>query len=148
MQRQSLILVIYIQDVLAGVCMSFFSRLNNLVQGFSQDLQTRIEKNHPNIVQPNTVKSTTKELKEALSHFSILEQEIDIELQIANLSEKKKLQIKKREYQKEQEKIRSLISKMKSTKKSQIKAISSENEVIQPSIDQSPTTNTKRKRTL
>ena len=130
--------------------MSFFSRLNNLVQGFSHDLQTRIEKKHPNIVQPHEDISTTKELKEAISHFSILEQEIDIELQIADQYEKIRLQTKKKEYQKEKEKLLILLSTMEHSPNPHIISNSPlENESTQVSIENSPVkTNSKRKRTL
>ena len=118
------------------------------MQGFSHDLQTRIEKNHPNIAQPKEVISTTKELKEAISHFSILEQEIDIELQVADQYEKRRLQSKKKEYQKEQEKLLGLLSKIEPSQKKHTKSPPLENETKQPSNENSPASKTKRKRTL
>jgi len=126
--------------------MSFFSRLNNLVQGFSHDLQTRIEEKHPDIAQPHAAISTAKELKEAISHFSILEQEIDIELQVANQYETIRLQRKKKEYQKEQKELRLALSKMENALRKSPTHLENENK--QPSIEKSPTTNSKRKRTL
>jgi len=82
-----------------------------MVKGFSHELQTRIENNHPDIL-PATDSSAThlKELEKAAKRFALLESEIDIELQSANSSEKQRLLAKKKEYQAEQEKIYALLS--------------------------------------
>ena len=90
--------------------MSFFSRLNNLVKGFSHNIQDRMENEEPNIQQRQSTDTTDiVQLQEAAHRFAQLEKEIDIDLLSASERERLPLLRKKKEYRSEQEKIHTLL---------------------------------------
>ena len=98
--------------------MSFFSRLNNLVKGFSHNIQDRMEKEKPNIGQRQSTDATNiVQLQEAARRFAQLEQEMDTELLSANSVERVRLLRKKKEYRSEQEKIRALLKTQETSHK-------------------------------
>ena len=86
--------------------MSFFSRLNNLVQGFSHNIQDRLANEKPNIFRNQSTETTNlMTLQEATNRFAQLEKDIDQKLLSADAVERVHLLRKKKEYQAEQEKM-------------------------------------------
>ena len=93
--------------------MSFFSRLSNLVSGFSHGLLNRIEDNNPELKQAQRkqdIAKQNKELKEAAAGLLVLEKGLEAELPKASESRQAEIQNKIQEYQSQRKEMLSLIS--------------------------------------
>ncbi|MAA79920.1 MAG: hypothetical protein CL916_11755 [Deltaproteobacteria bacterium] len=82
--------------------MSFFSRLSNLVSGFSNGILDRFEENNPQIKdaqRKQEIAKQNKDLKEAAAGLLVLEKELQAELEQASPERKEQILQKIQEYQ-------------------------------------------------
>ena len=92
--------------------MSFFSRLSNLVSGFSNGILDRFEENNPQIKDAQRKKDIAKqnkELKEAAAGILVLEKELEAELDQASPERKEQILQKIQEYQDQRKEMQDLI---------------------------------------
>ena len=92
--------------------MSFFSRLSNLVSGFSNGILDRFEENNPQIKEAQRkqeIAKQNKDLKEAAAGLLVLEKELEAELEQASPERKEELLQKIQEYQTQRKEMLSLI---------------------------------------
>ena len=95
-----------------GLNMSFFSRLSNLVSGFSHNLLDQIEKDNPGIqreLRKKEIQKQNRNLRDASARLMKLEQERQKELVSATEEEKHAIQQKIEEYQKDRKSIEATI---------------------------------------
>ena len=92
--------------------MSFFSRLSNLVSGFSNGILDRFEENNPQIKdaqRKQDIAKQNKDLKEAAAGLLVLEKELEAELEQAPPERKEQILQKIQEYQDQRKEMQSLI---------------------------------------
>ena len=92
--------------------MSFFSRLSNLVSGFSNGILDRFEENNPQIKEAQRkqeIAKQNKDLKEAAAGLLVLEKELEAELEQASPERKEELLQKIQEYQTQRKEMLDLI---------------------------------------
>lgn len=92
--------------------MSFFSRLSNLVSGFSNGILDRFEENNPQIKdaqRKQDIAKQNKELKEAAAGLLVLEKELEAELEHASPERQESIRLKIQEYQAQRKEMLDLI---------------------------------------
>ena len=92
--------------------MSFFSRLSNLVSGFSNGILDRFEENNPQIKdaqRKQEIAAQNKELKEAAAGLLVLEKELEAELERASPERQGSIRLKIQEYQAQRKEMLDLI---------------------------------------
>lgn len=93
--------------------MSFFSRLSNLVSGFSNGILDRFEESNPQIKdaqRKQEIARQNKELKEAAAGLLVLEKELEAELEQATIERKEQILQKIQEYQEQRKEMLDLIA--------------------------------------
>ena len=93
--------------------MSFFSRLSNLVSGFSNGILDRLEENNPQIKdaqRKQDIAKQNKELKEAAAGLLVLEKELEAELENASPERQESIRLKIQEYQAQRKEMQDLIA--------------------------------------
>ena len=92
--------------------MSFFSRLSNLISGFSNGILDRFEENNPQIKdaqRKQEIAKQNKDLKEAAAGIRVLEKELEAELEHASPERKEEILQKIQEYQAQRKEMQDLI---------------------------------------
>lgn len=92
--------------------MSFFSRLSNLISGFSHTLINNVEQNNPAIkeeLRKQEIHKQNKDLQEAMTHLKILENKLETQRKTATEEEAVVIEAEIEKHRSERKKIEQLL---------------------------------------